>query len=145
MRSSPRFGCRMGAIVTLIALSACATHQAPDGGAVPEAPPVPGQSEYPATRPHTSKPAVQEPVGSTAYQPLLARAREASAKGDYEQALALLERAQRINPNGADIYLSMARVHEARGDWSQARAVAERGLLYCQSSARCNALRVYTR
>ena len=42
-------------------------------------------------------------------------------------ALALLERAQRIDPDSAQIYLAMARTHEASGDGSQARATANAG------------------
>ena len=79
---------------------------------------------------------------SAAYQPLLDKASQASADGDYEQALALLERAQRIEPASAEIYVAMARTHRARGDTEQARAVAERGMLYC-GGAQCDALRVF--
>ncbi len=53
----------------------------------------------------------------------------------------MLERAQRIDPDSAEIYLAMARTHQASGDTSQARAVAERGLLYCNGRAECDALR----
>ena len=57
---------------------------------------------------------------------------------------ALLERAQRIDPGSADIYLALAETHQARGDLSQARATAERGLLYCNGASQCGALRAYT-
>ena len=70
---------------------------------------------------------------------------EAARQGDYEQSLALLERAQRIDPDNAQIYLGMARTHRARGDSAQARATAERGLLYCEGKAECDALRAFTR
>ena len=46
---------------------------------------------------------------------------------------------------GIEIYLAMAATHQARGDISQARAVAERGLLYCNGTRECDALRSYTR
>jgi len=75
---------------------------------------------------------------------LLERAEAATARGDYEEALALLERAQRIDPDSADIYLAMARTHAARGDSARARATAERGLLYCSDSRQCAELRNYT-
>jgi Tfp pilus assembly protein PilF len=75
----------------------------------------------------------------------LAEAEQCAGRGDYERALALLERAQRIDPDSAEVYLGMARTHAARGDAAQARVVAERGLLYCSSAALCDALRQFTR
>jgi Flp pilus assembly protein TadD len=84
------------------------------------------------------------PTARAAWQPLLAQAGAATQRGDYEQALALLERAQRIEPDSAEVYLGMARTHKAKGDAAQARLTAERGLLYCVSDSQCNALRAYT-
>jgi Flp pilus assembly protein TadD len=75
---------------------------------------------------------------------LLAKAEQATGRGDYEEALALLERAQRIDPDSAEVYLGLARTHAARGDAAQARATAERGLLYCSSASQCEALRRFT-
>ena len=111
--------------------------------------PVEKEPEYttvtpPATKPQPSSRPTQ-PSASAAYQPLLDKAGRATASGDYEQALALLERAQRIDPDSAEIYLSMAKTHQASGDVAQARATAERGLLYCRGSTECEALRAYTR
>jgi len=83
------------------------------------------------------------PPATAAYGPLLARAEQAAAAGDFERALGLLERAQRVDPDSADVYLAMARTHYARGDYAQARATAERGLLYCASKAQCAALRAF--
>jgi tetratricopeptide (TPR) repeat protein len=86
-----------------------------------------------------------QPSTSGAWQPLLQKAEQAAARGDYEQALALLERAQRIEPAAGVIYLEQAQVHRARGDMAQARSTAERGLLYCNSSQQCDALRGFSR
>ncbi len=102
--------------------------------APPSPAPVPPQPHRPAS-----------PSASAAWEPLLARAGQAAGRGDYEEALALLERAQRIDPDSAEVYLEMARTHAARGDVSQAKAVAERGLLYCSSASQCEALRQFTR
>jgi thioredoxin-like negative regulator of GroEL len=77
--------------------------------------------------------------------PLVQKAEQATARGDYEQALALLERAHRIDPESGEIYLQLARTHRARGDVSQAKATAERGMLFCSSKAQCDALRAFTR
>ena len=136
---------RTAAVCLLLQLSACSIYSVPGGGPAPmekqpEAPPVvtpPVMTPAPATRPST-------PSASAAYQPLLAKAEQATGRGDYEQALALLERAHRIDPDNAEIYLSMARTHHARGDSAQASATAERGLLYCCTESECAALRKFT-
>jgi Tfp pilus assembly protein PilF len=130
------------ALVTL--LTACATPappvRAPVPVQVPQRPVVTPPASVPKPAPRPSTPSV-----SAAVQPLLAKAAQATERGEYEQALALLERAQRIDPGSADVYLGMALTHQARGDTAQARATAERGLLYCATAAQCNALRAYTR
>lgn len=121
-------------------LSACSTTDTtpPETAPVERAPEavevIPSQPE---TRP--------KPAPVAAYRPLLEKANAARSRGDYDESLALLERAQRIDPDGADIYLAMARTHQARGDKAQARAVAERGLLYCSGRSQCDALRAYAR
>ena len=81
------------------------------------------------------------PQSSSASTSLLNRAWSVAMTGDYEQAITLLERAQRIDPTNADIYLAMVRTYLAKGDTRQARATAERGLLYCNSVAQCDQLR----
>ena len=104
----------------------------------------PPPSSPPVTAPQApQRPA--EPSTRAAYQPLLDGADAAAAGGDYEHALALLQRAQRIDPDSAQVYLGMARTHRARGDDAQARATAERGLLYCRTAPECDALRAYVR
>ena len=85
------------------------------------------------------------PTEKAPYADLVKRAGTAREAGDFEQALALLERAQRIDPDSADIYLALAETHRARGNPEQARATAERGLLYCRGRAQCDALRWYIR
>ena len=138
--------------VWLFTLSACSVYQMPGQSPAPQESPVqqegrPDYTEEPAppqtpaeTAPRPKEP---EPGVAAAYGPLLAKADTAASRGDYEQALALLERAQRIAPDNAAIYLDMARTHFARGDYSQAAATAERGLLYCNSAAQCDALREF--
>lgn len=132
-------------VLGLALLSACSSLTKPDGTPAPvEDRSDPPDVETPATAPpETHKPA--SPSASAAWQPLLAKAAQAAGRGDYEQALALLERAQRIDPDSAEVYLEMARTHAARGDKTQARVTAERGLLYCSSNRQCDALRRYTR
>jgi thioredoxin-like negative regulator of GroEL len=134
---------RGAALGLAVLLSACSTYTLPDGK------PVEKQPEHTTVTPSTRVPETQHrpasPSASSAWQPLLAKAEQATARGDYEQALALLERAQRIDPDSAAVYLGMAKTHRARGDVAQASATAERGLLYCSSSRQCEALRAYVR
>lgn len=71
---------------------------------------------------------------------LMLAALQARSAGDSSRAIALLERAQRIDPDNGELYLELARTHFAAGNAAQGRATAERGLLYCQR-AECAALR----
>jgi tetratricopeptide (TPR) repeat protein len=135
---------RSTAIILLALLSACSSLTKTGAPA-----PVEERSARTAVIPSTPAPEETHrpasPSASAAWQPLLAQAGQAAGRGDYEQALALLERAQRIDPDSAEVYLEMAKTHAARGDTVQARAVAERGLLYCSSASQCAALRAFTR
>ncbi len=98
----------------------------------------------PGPTPAPREPAREPATPTGAHSGLIARASEASSSGDYDQALAYLERAQRIDPDNAEIYLALAQTHAAAGNGDQASAVAERGLLYCNSSLQCDALRSFT-
>ena len=129
--------------LSLSLLAGCSIYSLPESEPAPveKAPAHTTVTPAPTTPQPVPRPA--EPSAQKAYQPLLDKADEARGRGDYEQALALLERAQRIDPDSADIYLAMARTHAARGDTSQARATAERGMLYCSGRSQCDALRHY--
>lgn len=130
-------------LLLLMVLSGCTTYSLPGGQPAPvDKPPAV------APAPQTPAPPVTRPPDSPstrAWQPLVDKASQATARGDYEQALALLERAQRIDPDSATIYLELARTHQARGDSAQARATAERGMLYCTGRSQCDALRTFLR
>ena len=141
-----RLAARAAFVGIVLFISGCSIYSVPGS----EPAPIEKEPEYtPATPPATAPPATApqpqapppDPGAKAAYQPLLDKARQASDRGDYEQALALQERAHRIDPDSAQIYLAMARTHAARGDTSQARATAERGLLSCSGRAECDALR----
>lgn len=141
-----RMAARATSLCIALFVSGCSIYSVPGS----EPAPIEKEPEYtPATPPVTAPPATApqpktappDPGAKAAYQPLLDKARQASDRGDYEQALALLERAHRIDPDSAQIYLAMARTYEVSGDASQARATAERGLLYCSGRAECDALR----
>lgn len=140
-----RFLCRSSALCLVLLMAGCSTLDR--SGSEPAPVETPSEPTTVAPPPTSTQPAPRprEPATSAAYRPLLQKAEQAAARGDYEQALALLERAQRIDPDNAEIYLNMAKTHQAKGDLAQARATAERGMLYCSGSSQCNALRAYTR
>ncbi len=102
----------------------------------------PGESGRPTPAPEPPPPPA-EPA-TDAVTGLLAQARNAREGGETERALALLERAQRLDPARGALYLELARTHAAAGNAAQAKAFAERGLLYCQGSE-CSALARFTR
>jgi tetratricopeptide (TPR) repeat protein len=126
---------------------ALATVLAACAGSPPREAPAPvvtpsGESSRPTPAPEPAPRAV-EPA-TDAVTGLLAQARAAREAGETERALALLERAQRLDPARGALYLELARTHAAAGNAAQAQAFAERGLLYCQGSE-CSALARFTR
>ncbi len=138
-----------GLALALVGCSTVGTAPTPAPPAVPHppapVPPRPGPATAPAV-PAPQPPArPPQPSTASAWQPLVEKAQQATALGDYEQALALLERAQRIDPESGEIYLQLARTQLAKGDVSQSRAAAERGMLFCVSNSQCEALRALAR
>ncbi|EED30615.1 tetratricopeptide repeat domain protein [gamma proteobacterium NOR5-3] len=73
---------------------------------------------------------------------LLEEARAFRDRGDLPASFARLERALRIGPQRAEVYLELARSHVAAGRPDRASASAERGLLYCSAST-CSRLRQF--
>ena len=141
-----KFLTRSTALLVVVLVAACTTSSPREAPPAPiEARPEPSVMVPSAPKPPPPVPRPAPPTATAAWQPLLAKAEQATQRGDYEEALALLERAQRIEPNSGEVYLCMARTHYARGDSAQARATAERGLLYCSSDAMCDALRGFAR
>ncbi len=132
---------RVAALCLVLSVAGCSTYSAP-GSAPAPAPPPPSA---PAPQPPPTPPRPPQPSTISAWKPLVEKAEQARLRGDIEQALALLERAQRIDPESAEIYLQLASTHQARGDMAQARATAERGMLFCRGAAECNALRAFLR
>lgn len=143
----PNPGVLLRCVALSTALAACSTYHLPGQ----EPAPIEKEPDYSEVEPAPRQPDpapprhADDPNAVAAYGPLLDKAEAATARGDYEQALAYLERAQRIDPDSAEIYLALAQTHAARGDTTQARATAERGLLYCSGQQQCEALRAYVR
>lgn len=94
--------------------------------------------------PATVEPAASEPGLRTASGGLLTQAREALRRGELDRADAILQRAQRLDPTNALVYLELARLHQKRGEPAAAQAAAERGLLYCDAGS-CEDLRALAR
>jgi len=112
--------------------------------------PVDERPEYtdvtsPATSipPAVPPPVPERPAVNGAARSLMDKADAAATNGDFERALALLERAQRLDPDSGEIYLFLAKTYRAKGDLAMAGAVAERGMLYCAGVAQCDALRAH--
>lgn len=147
MRTIPAF--RLGTVLGLaLVLTGCSVYTMPGSERAPvETRPVPGETvpDMPAPPPPAPPPPATDPGVTSAAAGLLDKARTASAQGDYEQALALLERAQRIDPHSGEIYLQLARVYAAQGHTDKARDTASRGTLYCRDERECAALRALAR
>ena len=136
-----------GAIVSIVA--GCSVYSLPGSQSAPAEPqvkPTPPASQSSQTPVVPASPgAAPDPNANNAYGNLLLQAELATSRGDYEQALSLLERAQRIDPDSGEVYLHLARTYQAKGDITMQRATAERGLLYCEGSSECSALRSLSR
>ncbi len=122
-------------LLPVLVLTACATG------------PEPVSPEDPAARDSSRQaptPAVIEappdPAPPSAVESLLSEARRLRAEGNLAACFARVERALRIAPEDAEVYLELARTHAAAGQADRASAAAERGLLYC-NGASCSRLR----
>ena len=131
-----------GAVLCMMLLvGACGT--VPDSGPAPvERRPESASVTTPPTPVRPSSPQ-RSPVNSAA-QNLIDKAAVELDAGEYEQALALLERALRIDPDSGEVYLALAKTYSIKGDNAMASATAQRGMLYCTGKTQCNALRAYS-
>jgi hypothetical protein len=97
----------------------------PPGAQMPPAPPV----QAPAPVPVPDGPAT--PSAPAAPSPTLALQREsahAAAGGDFYRAIALLERAIRIQPADPQLWLDLARLHLQQGAYPEAEQFARKAL-----------------
>lgn len=124
-------------IVVLLALAACASGPTPVPPEAPEARERSSRMPTPTVPTERSSPPTASPVDS-----LLEEARAFRDRGNLSASFARLERALRIAPQRAEVYLELARSHEAAGRPGRASASAERGLLYCGKST-CTKLRQF--
>lgn len=118
--------------------------EAVDPGAPRASRTAPARSDPAAAVPVPPAESTREPPSGDARSSLMLAALRARSAGDSSRAIALLERAQRIDPDNGQLYLELARTHFAAGNAAQGRATAERGLLYCERE-QCAALRALIR
>ena len=121
------------ATALLVLLGACAT------GPRPAPPRATGSDATPAV----TAPRPGLPEAGDAVDGLLAAARKLRAAGDLAACFARLERALRIAPQRAEVYLELARAHLAAGAPERAAGAAQRGLAFCQGRV-CRELRAVT-
>jgi len=114
-------------LLSAVLLSACASGptavptEVPSARTGTETAPTPAIIDTPA-----------DPRVLGAVDQLLSDARSLREAGDLPGSFARLERALRIAPERAEVYLELARNHATAGSAVRASAAAERGLLYCQ-------------
>lgn len=122
----------------LVVLQACASGPSPVSPEAPAASRGSSAGATPAvTTPDNGSGAIARPGPVDG---LLAQARDYRAQGDLDASFARLDRALRIAPQRAEVYLEFARSHQAAGNAEQAAASAQRGLLYCEGRT-CRDLR----
>ncbi len=122
IRSIPQFGLL---ICCAAIISACATAPAP--------PPIEdGSTSAPIVRESAEPKDTQEqqsaPRPAAATTALLAAADEARATGDFNNAITYLERAVRIDPRNADLWVALSEAHLANSDLSAANQHARKAI-----------------
>jgi len=106
---------RTGILVLLaVALSACAQ--------------LPGTPGTAGTQGSTPAPEAGSPPPASPAAALLEQSRQQSTNGDYDQAVASVERALRIEPRNPWLWLELAQIHRAAGNDRQAEGHARKAL-----------------
>ena len=131
LRAAPR----VLALAVLATLAACSTlegTQRPTDPRSQSAPGPGGGAGLPAP-PESPPPSVAAPARppsetSGATQALLAQSRAARAAGNYPQANATIERALRIAPSDASLWVELGEIELATGNAAQAATLARKAL-----------------
>ncbi|MEM9759691.1 MAG: tetratricopeptide repeat protein, partial [Pseudomonadota bacterium] len=106
------------ALLPVLTLAACATGPKPVSPEDPAARESSQQSPTPAVIEAPSS----DPAPPSVVDTLLAEARRLRAKGDLAASFTRVERALRIAPEDAEVYLELARTHAAAGQAERASA-----------------------
>lgn len=147
--SARRLGCRLALLAALVAASACtslggATLPRPPPAPAPAPQPQPGDTRsnapapLPAPPPRANRPAPQPPSSAAAPRPqsdarsassaLLAQSRAERAAGRHAAATASIERALRLDPNNAELWIERGELELSVGNASQAATMARKAL-----------------
>ncbi|MBK6960693.1 MAG: tetratricopeptide repeat protein [Gammaproteobacteria bacterium] len=132
----------LGGLSVLLVLAACApmSSQPPAPVVVPAPPktgpalpppakPAPVPEVRPSPRPVMPLPRViPPPVAPDAVSALLQQANSEARAGRHDAAIALGERAQRLDPRAPEVYLVLGRARLARGQAVEARQLALKGV-----------------
>lgn len=132
---------RLAALAVVAALAGCTVpvYEPPPPAPVPRpAPPPPGPAvgvpQIPAPE-APRPPPLPEPIPPPAPPPssgataaLLEQSRQQAAAGNYPLATSSLERALRINPRDAELWLELGRLKLQQGDLAQAENMGRRAL-----------------
>lgn len=117
----------LAGLAVLLALAGCASTPR-SSGSLPPASPAPVEES--ASEDSDAASAVPEPAPPSPSPAISVALREESARaaadGDPARAMALLERAIRIEPRRADLWLDLAELHLSSGDPAQAELHARR-------------------
>jgi tetratricopeptide (TPR) repeat protein len=120
------------ALALLATLAACSTLEGTQRPGSPNAPRPGGSAGSPAP-PESPPPSVAAPARppsetSGATQALLAQSRAARTAGNYAQANATIERALRIAPSDASLWVELGEIELATGNAAQAATLARKAL-----------------
>ncbi|MBK8133604.1 MAG: tetratricopeptide repeat protein [Gammaproteobacteria bacterium] len=133
----------LGGLSVLLVVAACApmSSQPPAPVVVPAPPktgpalpppakPAPVPEVRPSPRPAMPPPprVIPPPVAPDAVSALLQQANSEARAGRHDAAIALGERAQRLDPRAPEVYLVLGRAHLARGQAVEARQLALKGV-----------------
>ena len=131
-------------VALVVATSACAPLQtssgrtAPvDSRSIPASPSFPGKAEAePVEESPPKKIAPAQQVvnpAQKAVSALLQEGRSYYRAENYDRSIAIAERAQRLNPRRAEVYLLLAKSYFALGQSQLAEQLSQRGLSFSQS------------
>lgn len=130
-------GTRIGIVLTIAMLSACAApspYEAPERPATPEQPSPPVETQ-PGSPPTTiekpeplPEPATREPVLGPASRSLVEHAQVQLASKNYAVAASSIERALRIEPGNPLLWIELGKVRQAEGNYVQAENLARKAI-----------------